>query len=266
MSCVILSATYSGGVSDKKPHDHDCHQILYITEGRADIRVNQQEYTAKVGDLVIFSRFECHSVTAKSDDYRRYVLQISPHVPGGGNGYQLYSILFNRPDGFCNLVNVDEEQEMFRRIFDSIVREKEQESLMSEDMLNLLTQQLLISIYRHMPQTFSDITEDCFEIICRIQNRFEWDYQTRFTLAELAEEYGVSVFYLSHLFRKITGHSVMGYLQSCRIAAAKKFLAESDLSISQVVSSCGFSDSSNFSRTFRACVGCSPSAFRKRYQ
>ena len=58
----------------------------------------------------------------------------------------------------------------------------------------------------------------------------------------------------------------MGYLQSCRMVAAKKYLAGTSKSIGEIVEICGFSDSSNFSRSFKEQVGCTPSEFRKKYR
>ena len=85
------------------------------------------------------------------------------------------------------------------------------------------------------------------------------------SIATIAKELGYHPKYLSHLFKSATGNSVMGYLQSCRIAEANKCLAQTDMRIGEIVEHCGFSDSSNFSRTFRAVTGLSPSEFRKQY-
>ena len=153
----------------------------------------------------------------------------------------------------------------FQRLFETIRIEFSSRGTMREEMLELLVQQLLISVYRQAPEAFSAVEEDRIELVYRLQMRFHREFQTRFVLSELAEEYSISVSYLSHLFKLATGTSVMDYLQSCRIAEAKKCLAESLMRVGEIVEHCGFSDASNFSRTFRNATGLSPSEFREKY-
>jgi AraC-like DNA-binding protein len=43
-------------------------------------------------------------------------------------------------------------------------------------------------------------------------------------------------------------------------------LAETNYSIGEIIEKCGFSDNSNFSRTFKRLTGLSPSDFRKKYK
>ena len=93
-------------------------------------------------------------------------------------------------------------------------------------MLNLLIQQLLIVIYRQLPDVFAVFDESSFDTVQQIQRRMEISFYDHFSLSSLSEEYGFSISHLSHLFKRITGNSVMGYLQSCRMAAAKKYLAQ----------------------------------------
>lgn len=266
MASVVISANFAHQRSHKSNHFHDCHQILYIMTGSAGIVVNGTHYTATAGDLVLFSRFEQHAVTSRSADYQRCVLRIAPQAPSNTEVWRkLFSILSNRPAGFSNILPVQDSAQEVLWLLRLMVSEKEHPTSYSDQMLDLLMQELLICIYRHYPDPLSALDDGCLAIVTQIQSRFESDCQPRYTLAALAAEYGFSVSYLSHLFKKITGNSVMGYLQSCRIAAAKKYLAETTLDIGRIVEQCGFSDSSNFSRTFRRVTGCSPTEFRQTY-
>ena len=96
-----------------------------------------------------------------------------------------------------------------------------------------------------------------------LQTKFEKNYFEQFLLADLAEEYHISASHLSHVFKSITGYAPIEYLMVCRLSAAKSMLSTTDKSIKEIIDLCGFSDESNFSRTFREKVGMTPTEFRK---
>ena len=267
MGKCVLSVDYSRQIAPKHTHYHDCHQLLFVTGGTADVYVNNALHKVEAGNLVIFSRLEHHAVTAQSPDYTRYTLDLAPDISTlSRDGYRIYSVLFNRPVGFSNILDVGKMQEELCRLFEMIQRELQRKAPMHEDMLELLVQQLLIFIYRQTQGAFSAVEEDCFEIVHEIQNRFHREFQKQVSLTELAQSHNISVSYLSHLFKATTGSSVMAYLQSCRIAEAKKCLAQTNMRMSEIVERCGFSDSSNFSRIFRNATGLSPTDFRERFR
>jgi len=82
----------------------------------------------------------------------------------------------------------------------------------------------------------------------------------------LAEEYHISPSYLSHLFKRVTGYTIMEYLTMCRLSMARKLLCETELSITEIVYATGFSDCSNFSRLFKREIGCSPMEYKRMEQ
>ncbi|MBQ2756684.1 MAG: AraC family transcriptional regulator [Oscillospiraceae bacterium] len=263
MSKPIIEAYFSKDVSAKQPHYHDCHQIIYVTKGEIKVCINDVSYNVVGGEMVIFSRYEAHSISVVSEEYERYVLRIDPTADSREN--RIYSLLSNRPSGFCNVLAVGDGKHSFDLLFKEITEEYADPQKLTEDMLELLTNQLLIKIYRQLPESLSLLEENNFEMVSGIQRRFESSCAKQYSLTEIAKEYNISVSSLSHQFKRITGVSVMDYLLSCRLAAAKRYLTETGLSISEIVERCGFSDSSNFSRTFKRLNGTTPSQFRCRY-
>lgn len=264
MKGPIHSVGFSAEIVEKGAHYHDCHQIILVTRGSAQFYVNGAKQTAGPGQLVIVSRYENHSVQALTERYERYVLELEPSANDGEN--RLYRLLSNRPEGFRNVVDAEEDAESFRRLFERIIAERGSGRRMEGEMLELMVNELLIMLLRRIAEPGLPMDEKAFETAARIQRRFETRYGEAYTLAGLAKEYNVSVSSLSHRFRAITGASVMGYLTSCRMAAAKKALTETELEIGEIVEQCGFSDSSNFSRSFRRETGMSPSAFRRAFR
>ena len=214
MASMILFAGFDDRPTSKAIHFHDCHQLIYVDSGRAAVEVGGRRFSVGPGDIVLFGRLEHHRVMADGDGYRRYVVDVSAHIPAADpETYRLFSILFNRPDGFSNLL--------------------------------------------------PPLDDGSYELVSAVQRKLESDYAEDLSLQSLSDSFGFSVSYLCHTFKKITGTPVMDYLQSCRLAAAKRYLLESALSVSEIVARCGFTDHSNFSRSFKAQLGCTPSQFRR---
>ena len=266
MDSLVLSAKYSESIHHLSSHFHDCHQLIYVDSGTARFTVSGKSYLAKPGTVVLISRFEAHSIQIESRDYHRYSLQIYPEISGYGTlgGENLLSVLINRPAFFLHAVDMTSEPRV-QYLMREMVREFDSTNAMSGKMLDLLLFQLLILLRRSHPELLPEKTEKV-QMVQKIQEQFETNYHEKCTLAELAKEHHISPSHLSHLFKQTTGHSVMGYLASCRIAAAKRCLAETDMEIGTIVASCGFSDNSNFSRTFREVTGMTPSQFRNQFQ
>lgn len=262
MDLIIRSVHFSKDTLKTSKHYHDCHQILFITKGSAEIYVNQIKHIARAGDVAIFSRYENHSINIISSEYERYVLRINPFTSVADA--KEYSLLLNRPFGFNNILNVTEYKNELCELFQKIEKEKNSESKMKDEMQQLLLRQLLIMLYRCNPDNFSPFDEEKFGVVYEIQKEFESNCKEEYSLKQLSEKYHISVSTLSHQFKKITGFSVFEYLYLCRIARAKYLLTKTNLSISEIVEECGFNDNSNFSRTFKRNIGVTPSAFRNR--
>ncbi len=69
--------------------------------------------------------------------------------------------------------------------------------------------------------------------------------------------------HLNRCFVQETGLAPGSYLNRYRIQKARCLLLEQDLSITEVMGSVGFSDSSYFTRVFRREVGMSPSEYQR---
>ena len=83
------------------------------------------------------------------------------------------------------------------------------------------------------------------------------------TLDDIAESMFLNKDYISHLFKKETGYSLMGYVILLRINHAKLLLTETEKSITDIALECGYTDFAYFSKQFKQLTGVNPSAFRK---
>lgn len=263
MASMIESVYFSDDVSGIAHHHyHDCHQLLLIQRGEVSVSFGQSETIARAGDIVISNRFEDHAITVRSAVYERYLLRLRPSaLPLDG----AFSFLTLRPPHFQNPVSTGADFARFASLFDALLRESAYRDGFSAQMQQMLVTELLIGICRLEGEHLPELDDEDRTIVLALQREFEEHYRSPYTLSDLAERYAISVSALSHRFKAIVGVSVMEYLVSCRMAAAKRYLSETGKSIGEIVEICGFTDGSNFSRTFKSRTGMTPSEFRERY-
>ena len=82
-------------------------------------------------------------------------------------------------------------------------------------------------------------------------------------LAEAAQHAGLSPAHFSHVFRQTTGTNFIRFVQARRVTEAKKQLAETQNSITDICYACGFNSLTHFNRVFRGFEQRSPCQHRR---
>jgi YesN/AraC family two-component response regulator len=90
------------------------------------------------------------------------------------------------------------------------------------------------------------------------------NYNTELSLNDIAKKLHYNPAYLSHLFKTITGESLVQYKTRVRIDAACALLVGSKLSVTVIALETGFGDSSYFIQAFKKQTGMTPSAYRAK--
>lgn len=83
-------------------------------------------------------------------------------------------------------------------------------------------------------------------------------------VSAMAADFAMSRAGLYNKVKATTGRAVAEYIMEKRMAAAKAFLKDSDLSITEISEKVGFASPKYFSTRFKDLNGCSPNAFRRQ--
>ncbi len=86
----------------------------------------------------------------------------------------------------------------------------------------------------------------------------------RITIDELADYLGLSVSYLSKLFKKEMGINVSQYINELKIEQAKNMLQNSDMKIIEIANHLSFSSQSHFIQVFQKITGVTPNKYRQQ--
>ncbi|GAA3404230.1 response regulator [Paenibacillus hodogayensis] len=90
-------------------------------------------------------------------------------------------------------------------------------------------------------------------------------YDSPITLKSTALHVAMEEHYVSRLFKKKVGESLIHYLQQYRVDRAKVYLTETDMNVGDVGRSVGFASDNYFNKIFKRTTGLTPSEYRKRF-
>ncbi len=90
------------------------------------------------------------------------------------------------------------------------------------------------------------------------------NYNSDISVTDIANALYINNVYLSQIFKKKMGVSVIKYLINYRIEQAKKLLVETDDLIYIISEAVGFHEFRHFSKTFKKITGLSPAQYRKQ--
>ena len=86
------------------------------------------------------------------------------------------------------------------------------------------------------------------------------------TRTEIAEHVYLNPDYLSRILKKDTGYSISEYILKVRIGVASELLVKTELSVSKIAMSCGYTHMAHFSKMFKKETGYTPNQYRVRYR
>ena len=114
---------------------------------------------------------------------------------------------------------------------------------------------------------YARITEDTpkpyRKINCdAIRDYIETNYHEDIYLEKLADEYHVSLSYLSRIFKEHYGITFQQYLANTRIGHAKNLLITTNMTINDISEAAGFNSRNTFIRMFKKLEGVTPTEFR----
>ena len=242
------------------PHTHQFTELFYVLHGEGVFYIESEKVPVKTDDLIIINPNVEHTEKTFPNNPMEYIVfgveglafSFTEHDQAYGRGYSFYSYGSDK-NQFINFAQL-------------MMHEFQDKKPGFEKVCHGLLEVLLVYISRK--QKLSVISESSFQLSkeCAIAKRYiDTNYAQDITLDSLADLTHINKFYLAHSFTECVGQSPISYLTERRLAACKELLSSSNLSVTQIATSAGFSSQSYFSQIFAKKVGMSPRQYRKLY-
>jgi len=272
LPCLIQAAFQ--GQSNLDLHDHDFHEIVFITGGSALHVVDGHPYEATAGDVFVLAGPIKHGfdhangLSIVNIELRPDIIQTAPTLLRSMPGFQalfMLTLLQIRTYGYRSLLHLDPDQ--LARIGQTLEKMlAESQSVESETglILESYLRILLVDLARYY-QSNNKNSSEFVGRLARAIAHIEQNYMTIESIRELAAMVKVSERHFSRLFRELCQSSPWEYIIGRRLNYACQLLCCSDISISEIAQITGFGDSNYFCRSFRGYYGMSPRMYRNAY-
>lgn len=241
-------------------------ELILISQGNGVHVIDGQTYYIAKGDLLIYNSGVLHEeISNQNQGMSKYYCSVSglklkglnPNALVGKGGLPVYQC----QDYY------DEIAKLFELLY--VYSKREQRNI---EYVKMLVKALLIEIVTmieaHSDKEKGELHDDNenWELDLAIKQYVDRNYRENITLKSIADQFGISQYYVSHLFKSSTGFSPIQYVIRRRIGEAQSYLMDDDISVAEIAEIVGYNNLNHFYNAFTKCVGISPGKYRRNFK
>lgn len=134
-------------------------------------------------------------------------------------------------------------------------------------MCALKVMEAFIETYRsyllYTLQESASVMPKSYHKVQRLLEYLNSEYAVKITSGDIEEISGSNFDYINRIFKKMTNQTIFAYLNTVRINHAMELITTTNMKMSEVGQSVGFTDLYYFSKVFKKAVGVSPSNYNR---
>lgn len=242
-----LTGTRAKGFQGYLPMFHPHGELLHVLRGAIPITVDGQTHILQPGQTAVVFPYLTHSYES-APDAEALILLFDPRQTLFDN-----TLLTKKPT--CFFTDIPQLPPLMDRAVTMLKagRPKTAMAYVSATLGELL---------EVLPLT--DSQGPSGDMTVQLLSYCAEHFAEAITVRTLAEALFISESYVSKLFARNLKCSLREYINDLRVQKAQRLLERTDLSVGQILSTCGFQNQSSFNRVFRKLCGMSPRQYRQK--
>lgn len=244
-------------------HFHDVLEIVLVIDGSIRVKSSCSYFTLMTGEYMIINAHEYHSIMKLSENPCIAYMHFR-ETSGEEEPLLLYDIDVLKKDS-----------DMYYGLRKSIAGLAKAAVEGGEQRINEQGEEVLRLLYSNLKYASFLISGEKnqykdssvqIERLNSIANYMYIHYDEPLTLNSVADAFGISRYYLSHIVKGAYGVSFKEWLNLVRVDRAEGPLLETDEPISEICFKMGFASQQYFTRYFKYYFECTPSQYRKKFR
>ena len=241
-------------------HKDFYYELTIVTEGEGEIFANGVSTSVKRGDIFLSLPCDMHRIVSSSSSPMKY-----DFMAFFTNNEKHRTELENISGYLSPQHRVFQDERIHALVCDAIM-EFIGGSKFSNELLHAIFTQIIIYIIRDVAEGTKARTSHATqaEAICyQLMNYIDTHIFSISSLEDVAETMNYNYSYLSALFRKTTGSTLLSYYHQKRLDVARQLIAEGTMKMTEIAETLNYSSLYSFSRAFKENFGISPKQYAK---
>ena len=243
-------------------HWHQELELIYVRSGQARFSINDDEFIAHKGDLVIVDTGDFHYSDSCEYKNRLDFIVFDPGVIST----RYHHSHFGHPLVTSDDLKKYEMEESVCHLFTAVAEELQRKDPFYREIVSAMLREFFFRLRRNHPTSDETSTTRSrrTEMLYDMQHLLTYiddHYGEDITLSFAAERMNFSESHFSKVFKKLIGINFITYLNAVRIEQAAGMLRTTGARITDIALSCGFGNVRSFNRTFKEYTGYTPTQF-----
>lgn len=242
-------------------HHHNETELLYIREGEFPCTVDGESFVLHGGEMLFINSRVSHSTVPERAKYD--MIQINTEsLFFGSVPHPIFALIAHGGKPFHRFGKSDSEKlaALFDGVFFALSEKSSGKNQYLLGALYMICARLIALGLISNPDELAE--SKTLGKLSAALSHISANYTLNITTPELAKMCNLNTAYFCELFKTATGKTAVEFINALRIRRAEELIATTNMSMTEIALSLGFSSSSYFDRVFKKVNGNSPREFR----
>ncbi len=249
--------TQSNGMPMVYLHWHESVEVLCFYEGRGVVVTDTKKLLLHAGETAIVNSNCLHAIYPDSEACSYFCLIVDTSLCQQ-NGIFVENMHFR--ERF-------QDERLFSLVF-SIHEELQQKALFYKAAVKSAAISVFVLLGRDHAVEWNDYEKQASqnkktEIVKKAIEYIRINFQEDISLDDVCGQTGYNRYYFCHIFKEVTGQTILDYVNFVRCSHAKKLILSGSFNVAESAEQSGFRNQSYFTRMFKKHMGILPSQVGK---
>lgn len=244
----------------------DSNVLILVLEGTLFITQSENQFEVSEGQFIFLKAGEEHYGHRTAEGKLSYMwVHFCSSAPWDIISSDKIPVLHEAFSYFLPEHGICTETHRINMLFFQLMDFSRHSGLYAKEILSCSLSLILMEITQEFIDSTQKENSHYSAVVFRASEWIRSNCHRQITIHDIARSVNYNTEYLSSLFKRETGFTLVQYLNKSRIEISKNLLSANNISIKEAAYSCGFNDEKYFMKIFKRFEGMTPMQYKSAF-